>query len=54
MLARAALFAVVAVGVMATGLGVTTYTLAKANELVLGQTQPEPFVKARSGRMCLE
>ena len=35
MVARAALFAVVAVGGMSLGLGVITYTLTKANDYVL-------------------
>lgn len=54
MLARAALLAVVVVGVMATGLGVTTYALAKANELVLAYTQAEPLVKSHANGICLE
>ena len=32
---RAAVFTFVAIGGMATGLGLTTYTLAKANDLVV-------------------
>ena len=35
LVARAALFTFVAIGGMATGLGLTTYTLAKANDLVV-------------------
>jgi hypothetical protein len=32
---RAALFTFVAIGGMATGLGLTTYTVAKANDMVV-------------------
>ena len=32
---RAAVFTFVAIGGMATGLGLTTYTLAKANDMVV-------------------
>ena len=35
LIARAALFTFVAIGGMATGLGLTTYTLAKANDLII-------------------
>ena len=33
--ARAAVFTFVAIGGMATGLGLTTYTVAKANDMVV-------------------
>ena len=54
MIARAALFAVIAVGGMATGLSITTYTLSKANDIVVARVHTGPFGDQRNERMCVE
>ena len=49
-LLRAAAFALVSVGSLAAGLGLTTYTVSKANELVFG---PAPTIQsAASPERC--
>ncbi|MDX1569546.1 MAG: hypothetical protein R3200_03610 [Xanthomonadales bacterium] len=48
---RAAAFAMISVGGLATGLGLTTYTVSKANEMMFG---PVPIAQAASApEQCL-
>ena len=53
MVARAALFAVVAVGGMSLGLGVTTYTIAKANDYVMTTVQGDGSALGTEPVACL-
>ena len=48
-LLQALAFAVVTVGGLAAGLGASTWTVAKANEMVFGAAQQEPPAMVRCG-----
>lgn len=50
----AASFAVVLVGVLSLGLGVTTYTVAKANDLVFAGLLDKGKQGAATGRCVIE
>ena len=53
MVARAALFAMAVVGSMSLGLGLTTYTIAKANDYVLTSVNGDASALGSKPASCL-